>query len=374
MQSVQHGHYVKSLYRRLLSEAGLFFDSRARTFMVNRIRHRFRECQRLNDLDRIKTKIIEGRKYLHSIERANINDQKCVMRILRAAYGRTGKVRHYILMPYIEPNPDPSVRTPEPFYPHIPHTAPPAPMCPPLQILITQLQNKKLEPELPEPRYKPLHLGRKANLLWAWRSKLLAKAQVPLPLEILNELESNATLPDLTIDGGPRWQLMYGPRQRKYLRERNEQVIFLAHLDPQASLVPRNKLQRRLPLPMSPYSNPFSTVSPYSTAYMLNLIDDDENDEIEEKHLTELKPRQIRRYYQRLLSEIPCMTGLSSREMLWDANQKYTLFTSLASVNSPRRILSSDELPCEDVMEQSIASSGNKKKQSKSKHNKKHAL
>jgi hypothetical protein len=30
MLSVQHGHYVKSLYKRLLSEAGVFFDSRAR--------------------------------------------------------------------------------------------------------------------------------------------------------------------------------------------------------------------------------------------------------------------------------------------------------------------------------------------------------
>jgi hypothetical protein len=35
---------------------------------------------------------------LHSIERANINDKKCVMRILRATYGRTGKVRHFMLM------------------------------------------------------------------------------------------------------------------------------------------------------------------------------------------------------------------------------------------------------------------------------------
>jgi hypothetical protein len=247
-------------------------------------------------------------------------------------------------------------------------------LCPPLQILITQLQNKKLEPELPEPRYKPLHLGRKANLLWAWRSKLLFKAQVPLPLEILNELESNATLPNagtnLTIDGGPRWETMYGPRQRKYQRERNEHFIHLAHLDPHARLVPKHELQRRLPLPMSPYSNPFSTVSPFSTAYMLGLIEENQDDEIDvmAKHPTELNPRQIRRYYQRLLSEIPCMTGLTSRDMLWDSNQKHTLFTSLASVSSTRRILSDDELPSEDVMEQSIASFGNKKKKSKPKH------
>lgn len=35
---------------------------------------------------------------LHGIERANLNDKKCVMRILRATYGRTGKVRHFMLM------------------------------------------------------------------------------------------------------------------------------------------------------------------------------------------------------------------------------------------------------------------------------------
>jgi hypothetical protein len=92
--------------------------------MVNRIKHRFRECQRFNDTERIKKKIVQGRKvqydfiyildstvrqlaisltcldiqYLHGIVRANANDRKCVMRILRATYGRTGKVRHYLLM------------------------------------------------------------------------------------------------------------------------------------------------------------------------------------------------------------------------------------------------------------------------------------
>jgi hypothetical protein len=220
-----------------------------------------------------------------------------------------------------------------------------------------------------------LHLSRKANLLWAWRSKLLSKAQVPLPLEILHELEAKATIPssttNFTVDGGPLWDLMYGPRQRKYQRERSEQHIHLAHLDPHAPLVPQRKLKRQLPLPMSPYSNPFSTISPFSTAFMLELIEGDDNRESEvvTKMTTDLKPRQIRRHYQRLLSEIPCMTGLTSREMLWDSNQKHILFTSFAAVDSTRRVLSSEELPCQEVMEKSLVAAGKKRKQPKPKDN-----
>lgn len=279
------------------------------------------------------------------------------------------------MQPYVEPNPSPSFHPPEPFYPHIPHTAPPAPLCPPLQMLITKLQAKKLEPELPQPKYKPLHLGRKANLLWAWRSKLLSKAQVPLPVEILNELEAKALPPAteslLTADGGPAWDMMYGPQQRKYQIEGNDLYIHLAHLDPQAKLVPRTKFKRSSLLTISPYSNPHSTMSPFSTASMLSLIEEDEHrshDSTKEvSKVIPLKPRQVRRHYQRLLSEIPCMTGLSSREALWDQNQRHTVFRSPASTDSVRRILTTEELPSEDVIEKSMASSGKKRKQTKAK-------
>jgi hypothetical protein len=82
MQNITHRQYVRSLYKHLLSEAGIFFDDRARsvvsrmnrqlevfidriydrTFMVNRIKYRFRACRSVDDIDRIKNKIIEGRK------------------------------------------------------------------------------------------------------------------------------------------------------------------------------------------------------------------------------------------------------------------------------------------------------------------------
>jgi hypothetical protein len=226
---------------------------------------------------------------------------------------------------------------------------------------------------LPEPKYKPLHLGRKANLLWAWRTKLLMKTQVPLPLEILHELESKALLStdpsSLTMDGGPRWDLMYGPKQRKYQIDGNDQFIHLAHLDPNAKLLARSKFKRSNLLPRSPYSNPFSIISPFSATYMLDVIES--NESRLNKHRNVLKPvqltapvspRQLRRHYQRLFTKIPCMTGLTTREALWDQSQSHIILESLAS---NRRVLKSDELPSEEVMEQSLLASSKKIKRHK---------
>jgi hypothetical protein len=309
------------------------------------------------------------------------------MRILRAAYGRTGKVRHYLLMvilryirafrtrtlqminpskPYVETNPLPDYKPPEPFYPHIPHTAPPPPLCAPLQILIKGLQNKKLEPELPESRYKPLHLGRKANLLWAWRSKLATKVQVPLPIEILNELELKATSPSVTAhqtaDGGPPWELMYGARQRRYLGDGSDNYIHLSHLNPNSSLEPKSKLRRSYQLPHSPYSNEMSTISPFSVTSMLSLVTETPRSSKCEhalKPLMPVKPRQLRRYYQRLLAEIPCMTGLTMQNALWEKGQKHVLFTSTAATPAMRRMLTEDEVPSLEVIEK-VLSKGKK--------------
>lgn len=228
---------------------------------------------------------------------------------------------------------------------------------------------------MPEPKYKPLHLGRKANLLWAWRTKLLRKTQVPLPLEILHELESKALLStdpsSLTTDGGPRWDLMYGPKQRKYQIDGNDQFIHLAHLDPNAKLLARSKFKRSNSLPRSPYSNPFSIISPFSATFMLDVIENDENGRDHRNLLKLVKPtapvtpRQLRRHYQRLFTTIPCMTGLTTREALWDQSQRHTIVESLASNQLIRRVLKSDELPSEEVMEQSLLASSKKIKRQK---------
>ncbi|KAG2174143.1 hypothetical protein INT43_004163 [Umbelopsis isabellina] len=377
MLSTTHRQYVLALYKNLLSEAGVFFDDRARLtewcrvrmFMIRRVKSRFRQCQKLNDIDRIKNKITEGRKYLHGIERANNNDQKCAMRILRAAYGRTGKVRHYLLMPYIDTNPSPDYKPPEPFYAHIPHTAPPPPLCAPLQTLIKGLQNKKLEPELPESRYKPLHLGRKANLLWGWRSKLISKVQVPLPMEILNELELKATSPIVsihqTMDGGPSWESMYGTRQRRYLSEESDNYVHLSHLDPNSRLIPRRKLRRSQSLQSSPYSSQISTKSPFSVTSMLDLVTESSETSNVIRAVHSIKPRQLRRYYQRLLAEVPCMTGLTTQKALWEAGLRNILFTSTAASQSTQRLLMGDEMPSPEVIEKAL-SKGKKSKASKS--------
>ncbi|KAJ2960151.1 hypothetical protein NQZ79_g4505 [Umbelopsis isabellina] len=305
MLSTTHRQYVLALYKSLLSEAGVFFDDRAS------------------------------------------NPTK----------------------PYIDTNPSPDYKPPEPFYAHIPHTAPPPPLCAPLQTLIKGLQNKKLEPELPESRYKPLHLGRKANLLWAWRSKLISKVQVPLPIEILNDLELKATSPSgsihQTTDGGPPWESMYGTRQRRYLSEGSDNYIHLSHLDPNSKLIPRSKLKRSQQLHVSPYSNQISTLSPFSITSMLDLVTENCGSSNLEHAVHSIKPRQLRRYYQRLLAEMPCMTGLTTQKALWEAGRRYVLLTSTAASQSTQRLLLDDEMPSFEIVEK-VLSKGKKFKASKS--------
>lgn len=197
------------------------------------------------------------------------------------------------------------------------------------------------------------------------------KTQVPLPLEILHELESKALLStdpsSLTTDGGPRWDLMYGPKQRKYQIDGNDQFIHLAHLDPNAKLLARSKFKRSNSLPMSPYSNPFSVISPFSTTFMLDVLENGKSSLDQHRNISKpveltapVRPRQLRRHYQRLFTKIPCMTGLTTREALWDQSQRHTILESLASNQLIRRVLKSDELPSQEVMEQSLLASSKK--------------
>ncbi|CAO3647919.1 unnamed protein product [Mucor fragilis] len=99
---------------------------------------------------------------------------KSALKVLEEVYGRKGKDRHGLSNPYLHAHQpaNKTINDPEPFVAHFPRTAPPPTLCPPLCSLITQHLCKKLKPELPIPPYKPLHPGRKANLLWRHRSML----------------------------------------------------------------------------------------------------------------------------------------------------------------------------------------------------------
>ncbi|KAI9032890.1 hypothetical protein CLU79DRAFT_802092 [Phycomyces nitens] len=331
-----HQAYVRALYKSILAEGSRFFDDRTRTFIVNRTRKLFKEYITCTDQPRIQNKLAEARKRLHRIERANQGDHKSALKVLEAAYGRTGKTRHKLLHPYVYANFPEDMVVPKPLVPHVPHTAPPPPLSQPLCTLVKRT-GRKLEPELPKPLYKPLHRGREANLLWRWRSNLLDRIQLPLPFEIGCELETKSGLDPLDprsaanqLIGGPRWEEMYGDR-------RDDADIM--HLCPTSSLVPLSRLHRR-PAPPSPYT---AGASPYATISMIHLLDPSFDVPVETTFIP-FDARSKRRLYRRLLNQVPFLSPLPTTSHLWDE----TLYKSKDSAAIPcsvLHILQNDDVP-----------------------------
>ncbi|KAI7875677.1 hypothetical protein K492DRAFT_182412 [Lichtheimia hyalospora FSU 10163] len=196
--------YVRLLCKRILCEGVQLLDDRARTYILNRTRNAFQSYRQCTDETRTKNKCREAPKQLHRLERVNRGDLKSGLKILEFAYGIRGKTRHRLLHPYVHTHLPAELPVPESLVPNVPHTAPPPPLCPPLAAIIRLSLGKNLEPELPKPEFKPLHPGRQANLLWRWRSDLLARVQLPLPLEIIRELEQKAgATNENAMSGGP---------------------------------------------------------------------------------------------------------------------------------------------------------------------------
>lgn len=197
------------------------------------------------------------------------------------------------------------LKHPEPLVPHAPRTAPPPHLCPPLKCLIEQDLGKKIEPELPVPAYKPLHPGRKANLLWRHRSMLLERVQLPLPFETVCELErkAGATLnhpmyAGTRMTGGPRWDSFY-------ITYRD-----MIHLDPRITI--KKPMNRK---PFLLMESPFTTT-------VLSLVDS-------KKVVSpfSFSERQKKRMYRRLLSTIP-FTSIISPLSLWDTKLSYEISKS----------------------------------------------
>ncbi|KAI8371980.1 hypothetical protein EDC96DRAFT_477537 [Choanephora cucurbitarum] len=309
--SSTHANYIKSLYKRLLSESSLFFDDRTRLFIQQRTREGFHDYKQSHDLIRVKYKIREARKFLHRLEKANRGHQKEAMKILSDSYGRSGKTRHVLLYPYLHGNRAP---IPPPLVPHAPRTAPPPPLCPPLCALVLQDLNKPLVPQLPTPEFKPLHPGRQANLLWRHRSMLLQRIQPPLPFEIIVELESKAGATSdhplscaFQTKGGPRWHALYAHLTHAFFDPTSH------HLSPYAKLVPSSLFIRQQPLLDSPYSY-----------RKLSLVES-----LEPKPLVPppipYTERQKRRLYQKLLAKIPLIDLIQD---VWQQKNDYTVSRS----------------------------------------------
>ncbi|KAI8337536.1 hypothetical protein BC941DRAFT_396406 [Chlamydoabsidia padenii] len=337
----QHSNYIRSLYKRIICEAGYFFDDRARTFVVNRARKLFKEYKTCQDESRIKNKLLEARKRLHRLEKANQGDPKSALKILEAAYGKTGKTRHKLMHCYLYENYPAELSKPAPLIPHIPHTAPPPPLCRPLQSLVTEHLGKRLEPVLPTSPYKPLHRGRQANLLWRWRSFLIQHLDIPPPFEIVCELELKAgATPDhpcfagILSKGGARWDDMYG---------RFDTDPDLAHLCPTSKLVPVSRFIRHTPLPPSPF------MAPPSVYAVSTLVDQSPVSLLLPPHhrttMYQYSPRQLRRLYRRLLDNIPMLSPLPVPTSLHDSSIKYKVSRSQWITNSVTKVLDPESLP-----------------------------
>ncbi|CAO3645681.1 unnamed protein product [Cunninghamella blakesleeana] len=367
----EHTFYIKALYKRILSEASYFFDDRARTFMINCARKIFSEYKTCSDESRIKSKITDARKKLHQIERANRGDRKSTMRILQSAYGRAGKIKHKLMHNYLYENIPADIERPKPLIPHIPHTAPPLPLCCPLRTLVTKDLKKSLTPILPTSPFKPLHRGRQANLLWRWRSTLIKQLSIPLPFEIGCELErkAGATIhhpsysgnPLHPLKGGPLWSDMYS-----FIQHENDFDLY--HLYPNAKLYPSTKkIQRSIPLPPSPFTSNHSLLYKTSTLISMSPLittfnEDDQHtihylttkSKVPPKPRHSYTERQKKRFYRNLLSSIPFLSPLPKAISLYDPNIKYDVIYSQWSAGKPTKILDLDAMP--DNMKQQYSS------------------
>ncbi|KAI8983729.1 hypothetical protein BDB01DRAFT_789884 [Pilobolus umbonatus] len=262
-------------------------------------------------MDRIKAKIRDARRQLHRIERANQGDKKSALRILSEAYGRIGKVRHGLLNPLVNAYHPSDMKYPSPLVPRVPHTAPPPPLSPVLCAIILQETKKKIEPELPVPKYKPLHRGRQANLLWRHRSLLLNIVPVSLPYEIVCELEIKAGASPhhplhlgTLMRGGPLWNQFYAPLNIDYIQ----------HLSP-----------NRIPLPRSTFTRTLWAESPYKIIQKKDPLEYYE-DRVSMRERREYSEREKRRMYRRLLMEVP-VTDQFTSESLWKSD-KWTITKS----------------------------------------------
>lgn len=228
----------------------------------------------------------------------------------------------------------------EPFVARAPRTAPPPLLCPPLRAIITEDLQKNLEPELPVPPYKPLHPGRKANLLWKHRSMLLDRVSVPLPFEIICELEKKAGAPSqhplacaTRLTGGPSWSTFYSPLTNV--------IKMMPHLTPNIELPKQSVVARQEFLPSSPYKAPKKP----------SLIEYIEPEQDQRRPIVQYTSRQKRRLYRRFLQDVPLINQITANQ-LWDENVKYTVSKSQWIPKTVTLML--QDIPEEHVIESTL--------------------
>lgn len=230
-----------------------------------------------------------------------------------------------------------------PFVAHAPRTTPPPLLCPPLISLITQDLKKRIEPDLPEPAYKPLHPGRKANLLWKYRSMLLDRVQLPLPFEIVCELELKAgattdhpLYAGNLLKGGPRWDEFYLKRES------------LNHLNPTLKKSKRSTFLRHTKLIDSPYA---------VKSVRKSILSEEEGKGI----IHDYSKRAQRRLYKRLLFLVP-LTDIIAPTSLWETDKSHKVTKSYWVPQKVTQIL--EDVPSEQIIENTLNRSKGKGKKS----------
>ena len=79
------------LYRSLLREATYLFDSHSRAILPRYIRSAFESHRVVSQPPRLNSYLKLGRRKHSLLVRANAGDVKALAKVLRFAYGRTGK-------------------------------------------------------------------------------------------------------------------------------------------------------------------------------------------------------------------------------------------------------------------------------------------
>ncbi|GBB89871.1 hypothetical protein RclHR1_01670022 [Rhizophagus clarus] len=265
---------ILSLYKQILKESSKFFDDNAKEFLKERTRMRFKEYKNETNEKRIMMKWADARKALNQLKRANVFDVKAVTRVLKLTYGRIGPKRHKLLKPLI----DYPSQSPRPFIRKVRRIAPPR-ISPPLQALLSS-QVKSLYPTLPEPKHKPLHPRRKANIMWWHYSKIMKRVMPPVTKEELGILEEKAGKGTLSSEGIARIG-------RNNIKDKNDTTTLKLSDISNMPKTPRD-LVREVPYHKARPHNP--------------------------------RKRFIRRIYQRLLAQIPIMKEIPKSESFLKTN------------------------------------------------------
>jgi hypothetical protein len=177
---------------------------------------------------------------------------------------------------------------------------------------------------------------------------LLDRVSIPLPFEIICELEKKAGAPlqhplacATLLTGGPLWNTFYSSLTNV--------IDMMPHLRPNVQLPRQSQLVRREPLPNSPYTTPKKP----------SLVEFIEPDQDQRRSIVQYTSRQTRRLYRRLLQDVPLINRFTAYQ-LWDENVKYTVSKSQWVPKGVTFVL--QDIPEEYVIESTLQSSSKKKK------------